>query len=197
MRGACRLKHWLTVILVVAVSGSAAVAQHGGRKRVEKAEIEDLQEQWRQAQLGDNVTAMDHLLADDFLGVTAAGQVVTKLQQLDRMRTRQLNITQLDISDSKIKFSHTLAVVTSLVHLDGTADGHPLRGYFRFVQVFQKSPGDGWKITTFEATRVRNSQQMNDTSSTVPAVGSATRPATVPSSAPASPAGPASPQPRS
>ena len=197
MRGRSRVKLWLTVMLIVAFTGTSAVAQHHERKRVERAEIEQIQEQWRQAQLGQNVSTMDHLLADDFLGVTAAGQVVTKAQQLDRMRTGQLKLTELEISDTKIKFSHTLAVATSLLHLDGTAEGHPLRGYFRFLQVYQRTPGDGWKITNFEATRVRNPQGIADTSSNAPEPGPATPPAAAPSSAPASPATPGSPRPQS
>lgn len=170
-------------------------AQKHERKRLERAEIARLEQQWRQAQLAQDITTMDHLLADDFLGITAAGQVVTKAQQLDRMRSRQLDITKLDITDTKIKISGRLAVVTSLVKLDGTSNGAPLQGYFRYTRVYQHEPGDGWKITNFEATRVPNVAGVYGSSS--PKAHSAVPPAVAPSSAPASRGGPGSPQPQS
>jgi len=136
---------------------SPASGQKHPRKRMERAEILNLEEKWRAAQLAEDSAAMDKLLSDQFLGITAAGQVVTKAQQLDRMRTRELDITRLDISDTKIKISGNLAVVTSLAEIDGTAEGRPLTGAFRYTRVYQRDPGDGWKITNFEATHVGRS----------------------------------------
>lgn len=166
-------------------------AQHHERKRVERVEILSLEEKWRQAQLSDDTGAMDKLLSDEFLGVTAAGQVVTKLQQLDRMRTRSLDIHQLDLSDTKIKISGNLAVVTSLARIEGTADGSPLHGAYRYTRIYQRQPGDGWKITNFEATHVgRNGGGPPQASSGMPSAGSTNSP-------PASPGGSGSPRQRS
>ncbi len=131
-----------------------ASAEHHERKRTERAEILTLEGRWRQAQLGEDTAAMDKLLSDQFLGITASGQVVTKMQQLDRMRTRSLDITRMEVADTKIKITGNVAVVTSLANIEGLADGTPLHGAFRYTRVYQRVPGDGWKITNFEATRV-------------------------------------------
>ena len=131
-----------------------AHGEHHERKRAERAEILGLEGRWRQAQVADDIATMDKLLSEEFVGVTASGQVVTKSQQLDRMRTHSLAISRLDLSDTRIKISGNLAVVTSLAQLDGTAEGSPLQGQFRYTRVYQRVPGDGWKITNFEATRV-------------------------------------------
>ncbi len=143
-------------VVCVVICGLAwpACAERHERKRTERAEILTLEGRWRQAQLGEDISAMDKLLSDQFLGITASGQVVTKLQQLDRMRTRSLNITRMELVDTKIKISGNLAVVTSLANIEGVADGSPLHGAFRYTRVYQRVPGDGWKITNFEATRV-------------------------------------------
>ena len=172
-----------------------ARAEHHERKRLERQEILSLEQKWRQAQLSGDIPVMDKLLSDEFVGVTASGQVVTKLQQLDRMRTHTLDLTKLDLSDTKIKISGHLAVVTSLADLDGRADGVPLRGAFRYTRVYQHQTGDGWKITNFEATRVGPPERVTGPGS--PAVRSQMPPAIVPSSRGASLAGPASPLPRS
>lgn len=111
MRGCFRNTRCLAVSLLLTVS-VAGFAQRRERKRVERVEIRAMETQWRDAQLAEDIPAMDRLLADDFLGITAAGQVVTKTQQLDRMRSRQIAISRLDMADTKIKISGNLAVVT-------------------------------------------------------------------------------------
>ena len=61
--------------------------------RTMRDQIEALETQWKKAALANDIEAMDHLLSDDYLGITANGQVVTKPQQLDRMRTRNFSVT--------------------------------------------------------------------------------------------------------
>lgn len=196
MCGSFRSSRWLAAALLVFLTSTWAVAEHHERKRVEQAEILALEQQWKHAQLSENIPEMDHLLSDNFLGILASGEVVTKVQQLNRIRSRQLCITQLDISDTRIKISGNLAVVTSLAKLDGTSQGRPLSGYFRYTQIYQRKPGDGWKITNFEATRVP-ADQMYGMNATSPGAALAAPPATAPSSAPASPAESGSPLPPS
>lgn len=123
--------------------------------RTMRDQIEALESQWKKAALANDIDTMDHLLSDDYLGITATGQVVTKPQQLDRMRTRNFSLNSLEVSDVKIKLiSQHAAIVTSLAQVDGTNDGRPLHGSFRYTRVYQRIPNDGWKITSFEATRV-------------------------------------------
>ena len=126
--------------------------------RTMRGQIEALEAQWNKAVLANDIETMDHLLSEDYLGITASGQVVTKPQQLDRMRTRNVSIDTLEISDVKIKLiSQRAAIVTSLAQVDGTNEGRPLHGSFRYTRVYQHVPNDGWKITSFEATRVPHS----------------------------------------
>jgi len=128
--------------------------QHKDPKRVMRGEIESLEHQWREAQLSDDIPTMDKLLSDDFLGTTANGQVVTKAQQLDRMKRRAIALTQLDVSDVKIKLIGQVAIVNSLAQISGTMDSQPLAGGFRYTRVYQRLPNGTWKITSFSATRV-------------------------------------------
>ena len=55
-----------------------------------------MEEQWRQAQLTGDVAAMDRLLSDDYVGISMDGEISTKTQQLDRLRTRTLILTKID-----------------------------------------------------------------------------------------------------
>lgn len=197
MRGSLQLTRWLAILLLLPVAGGVARAQRHERKRVERAEILTMEGEWRQAQLSEDIPAMDQLLADSFLGITASGQVVTKNQQLDRMRSRQLAITKLDMADTKIKISGNLAVVTSLARLEGTANGSPLHGFFRYTRVYNRVQGVGWKITNFEATRVPDDAVLAGMKINGPQAGVGAPPAASPSSLPASRVESSSPKPQS
>lgn len=142
----------LLLASLLAVSSAFAVPHRGNRMR---DQIEALEQQWRQAALADDTEKMDRLLADDFLGITASGQVVTKSQQIDRMRAHQIAISRLDVSDTKIKLiSQHAAIVTSLAQVEGSNEGRPIHGSFRYTRVYRRLPNGTWRITSFEATRI-------------------------------------------
>ena len=151
----------LAALLLVALTGTALAskgdAPHRKRKDVYKEQVEQMEQSWRTAQLSNDVAAMDKLLSEDYVGITMAGQVVTKLQQLDRMRNRQLLLTRIDLDDVKIKLIGPTAIVTSLVNVDGTMDGQNMHGIYRYTRVYSRQPSGAWKITNFEATRVNQS----------------------------------------
>lgn len=140
-------------LLASAVQASAFWAPK--HKRNVRAEVTLVDKQWRDAQLSNDVAALDKLLSDDYLGITGNGQVVTKLQQLDRVRNRQTQLEKLDISDLKVKIVGSVAIVTSSAELDGIADGRKIHGAFRSTRIYQRLPNGSWKITSFEATPTR------------------------------------------
>jgi ketosteroid isomerase-like protein len=125
------------------------------QKRAERETIEALEKQFQKAQLDGDIATMDKLLSDDYLGISANGELSTKTQQLDHMRSRSLVISQMDTTDQKIKLIGPTAIVNSEVQVEGSLDGSPLRGRFRYTRVYQRLPGGIWKVTSFEATRIR------------------------------------------
>jgi len=131
-----------------------AKAPHPKRKDEYKHQVEQLEEVWRTAQLDDDVTAMDKLLSDDYVGITMTGQLVTKMQQLDRMKNRTLVLTKIALEDVKVKVIGSTAIVQSLAEVDGTNEGLPMHGTYRYIRVYARTPTGGWQITNFEATRV-------------------------------------------
>jgi ketosteroid isomerase-like protein len=136
---------------------AAPLTNHPPRepKRAEREQIEALEEQCRKAQLDGDAAAMDKLLSEDYLGVNSNGELFTKTQQLDHMRNRSMIITQLVPSDVKIKLIGPTAIVTSLVMVEGQLDGVSMHGRYRYTRVYQRMPSGLWKITSFEATRIR------------------------------------------
>ena len=162
-----------TVLLTAIVIGCSAPAfcangnqQPREKKHEAKRQVEALEEQWRQAQLAGDVGAMDKLLSDDYIGITMTGQVNTKSQQLDRMRMHKIALTKLDLGDRQVKLIGSIAIVTSRAEVEGTNEGAPVKGTYRYTRVYQRLPAGGWKITSFEATRVPGPKNPADSRST-------------------------------
>jgi ketosteroid isomerase-like protein len=129
---------------------------HKEHKRDYKREIQALEEQWRLAQVHEDVPAMERLLAPDFLGISMTGQVTDRAQQLERMRNRRTVLTKIVISDQKIKLVGAVAIVTSLAQIEGTNDGIQVDGRYRYTRIYRRYPDGTWKVTNFEVTRTRD-----------------------------------------
>jgi ketosteroid isomerase-like protein len=168
-----------TVLLTAVAMGWSAPAFCAGwnnqplheKKHDAKRQVEALEEQWRQAQLAGDVATMDKLLSDDYIGISMTGQVNTKMQQLDRMRMHKVALTRLDLGDRQVKLIGSIAIVTSRAEVEGTNDGLPIKGTFRYTRVYQRLPSGVWKITSFEATRVpgqRNHDQIPKATASAP-----------------------------
>ncbi len=132
------------------------------KKHAAKQQVEALEEQWRQAQLAGDVATMDKLLSDDYIGISMTGQVNTKAQQLERMRMHKIALTRLDLGDRQVKLIGSIAIVTSRAEVEGTNEGAPVKGTYRYTRVYQRLPSGVWKITSFEATRVPGPRNPDD-----------------------------------
>ena len=143
----------LLLLLACPSAFSLGFASHN-QKHDSKHEVELLEEQWRQAQLTGDVSTMDRLLSDDYVGISMTGQVNTKAQQLSRIRNHSFVITKIDLGDMKVKLVGEVAIVTVRAYVEGTNVGGAMNGTFRYTRIYQHLPGGGWKITNFEATRI-------------------------------------------
>ena len=133
----------LLAILVATAMSLPALANgpHPRRKDEYKHQVEKLEEVWRTAELNGDVDAMDKLLADDYVGITMNGQVVTKMQQLDRMRNRATVLSKIELTDVKVKvIGTTAAIVFSLADVEGTSDGAPMHATFRYTRIYSRLP---------------------------------------------------------
>jgi ketosteroid isomerase-like protein len=118
-------------------------------------EIESLEMEWRDAEVGNNVSQMDRLLADDYIGISANGTVETKTQELAQRRAGTVRIQSLDISDLKVRVFGDTAVVTSKAELTGVNGQSDISGKYRYTRVYSKRLGH-WKIVSFEASRIHD-----------------------------------------
>jgi ketosteroid isomerase-like protein len=148
--------------LILALA-TRSVAQQPGMHRAERHEsrheIDQLEEDWRDAALKGNTAAMAALLAEDYMAITASGTLQTKEQALASLRSGRVHFTTLDLSDRKVRFYGTTAVVTSIAQVSGVTPEGDLSGNYRYTRVYVRDPQGKWKIVSFEASRIRDPDQ--------------------------------------
>ena len=142
------------VAMCILLSHSAYGLPHHESHAIHK-EIEALEMQWRQAVIDNDVKQMDHLLADDYIGISATGTVETKAQALAQRKAGTVKISQLDLNDLKVRVYGDTAVVTSRADLAGSNGQSDIGGHYRYTRVYNRRLGQ-WKIVSFEASRIHD-----------------------------------------
>jgi ketosteroid isomerase-like protein len=141
----------LAVGAVPLFAGGLSLAQ----KHESRHEIDQLEDEWRSATLSDDAKTMDSLLADDYMAITAAGTLQSRDEALASLRSGHLHFTTLTITDRKVRFYGTTAVVTSLATIEATNPDGPVTGDYRYTHVYVRDAQGAWKIVSFEASHVR------------------------------------------
>lgn len=147
------------IIALALAIGTGGIPIYAASGQVQKHEahheIDQLEDEWRDALLTSNAKEMDSLLADDYMAITPSGTLQTREEALESLRNRRLHFSSLNLTDRRVRFYGTTAVVTSLANIDAvTADGH-VNGKYRYTRVYARDPQGQWKIVSFEASRVR------------------------------------------
>jgi ketosteroid isomerase-like protein len=98
---------------------------------------------------------MDSLLAEDYMGITASGTLQSRDEMLQALSSGRLHFTVLNVTDRKVRFYGTTAVVTSLANIQAATPDGKVIGSYRYTHVYVRDAQGDWKIVSFEASRVR------------------------------------------
>ncbi len=125
------------------------------QKHESRHEIDQLEDQWRDAMLKGDTAVMNSLLADDYMAITPYGTLQTKDEALASLRSGRWHVTSLTLTDRKVRFYGTTAVVTSIADIEGTSPEGNISGSYRYTRVYARDLQGEWKIVNFEANRIR------------------------------------------
>ena len=123
-------------------------------RRAESHEIESIEQTWLHALVKSDTASLEKLMADDFLAISANGNLSDKSQYLLRVSSGVNTFRSIDVMDIKVRVQPSSAVVVSQVRLVGQLDGRPVNGIFRYTKVYGRGPGGQWHVLNLEATRV-------------------------------------------
>jgi ketosteroid isomerase-like protein len=144
---------------VLALLGCAPTLQAGpqrAQKHENRHEIEQIEEAWRNAVLKADVSAIDALLADDYMAITASGTLETKEKALANVRAGVNHFTSIDLSERKLRFYGTTVLVTSRAEVSGVSGNRDISGSYRYTHVYARDAQGKWKIVSFEVSRIRD-----------------------------------------
>ncbi|HTW62705.1 MAG TPA: nuclear transport factor 2 family protein [Terracidiphilus sp.] len=139
--------------LALAVGASGLMAGvPKAQKHERRHEIDHLEEVWRDAMLKDDTAAMSGLLAEDYMAITPTGTLQTKEEALANLH--RVHFTSMEVSDRKVRFYGTTALVTSTADIEGTSPDGDISGSYRYTRVYVEGPPGVWKIVSFEANKI-------------------------------------------
>jgi ketosteroid isomerase-like protein len=116
-----------------------------GQKHENRHDIDQLEDEWRDAILSANTKVIDSLLAPDYMGITASGTLQSRDETMQGLSSGRLHFTLLDVT----------AVVTSLANIQASTPDGRISGNYRYTHVYVRDAQGDWKIVSFEASRVR------------------------------------------
>lgn len=131
------------------------------QKHESRHEIDQLENQWRDAVLERDTAAMNSLLADDYMAITAYGTLQTRDEALANLRSGRWRLNSLELTDRKVRFYGRTALVTSIAQVEGTTPDGNLSGSYRYMRVYARNSQGGWKIVSFEASRIHHPHRHN------------------------------------
>lgn len=162
-----RLLRWSSLAALAFLLCCAAGAKQGrpGMPRAERHEsrheIDQLERQWTDALIHRNVQVMEKLLADDYISITANGLLQSKDQTLSNLKDGTLHLDSITFSDRKVRFYGQTALVTSRAEVSGRAPDGDISGSYRYTRVYVRDGSGGWKIVSFETSRIRDSNEQH------------------------------------
>jgi len=139
----------LALLLAVPVPETAIAA--GGTE----ATILQLEKELLEAALKGDVAAMQKMLADDYVAISAAtGGVATKEDSIKNYQTARLRYESLTPSETKVHvYNSTTALVTAKIDVKGKLGDQDLGGSYRYSRLYIKRAGK-WQIVLLQSTRI-------------------------------------------
>jgi ketosteroid isomerase-like protein len=131
-------------------SGKTAMDQE--RAQAEEQILERGQE-WATAELRGDATALDRLLADDFIGIGPRGFMLTKEQWLARFRSGDIRYDSFTWDDVRVRVYGDAAVATGRQAQQGKYKDQDIAGQFRATLVFVRQ-GGRWVLAALQLSPI-------------------------------------------
>jgi hypothetical protein len=124
---------------------SGAVTEH---------EVELLANAWANAEELGDTTALERILADDYIGIGPLGFVLTKPEWIARHEAGDLKYIAFSLDEVKVRvYNNDAAVVTGLQTQQATYRGNSIPGQFRITLVLVQQAGQ-WQLANLQLSAI-------------------------------------------
>lgn len=152
----------VAVSLAVCAAPTALSAQTGAGRAGRPARLSPEQsvrqferafmEARRQARRG-NTTALERILAADFIATSLNGRVVNRAQYIRGSRNPNLRFTSFNVDETNVRVYGASAVVTGRVRITSRTEGGEQTFQFRYTNLYVGG-GANWQIAASHLTPV-------------------------------------------
>jgi hypothetical protein len=152
------MKRTLVIALVAVAALHLALGQGIANNRAVgntnvQEELKKLENDRAQAVLKGDTATLDQMTADDYTVINISGQLLTKAQVLEAIKSGDLKYDQLANNDLQVRVYGDTAVLTGRTAQKGQFKGKDISGQTRFTRVYLKQHGK-WQAVAFQATRI-------------------------------------------
>lgn len=147
------------ILLVMALASFLAGCRgKGGGDVSDTADFQstapELMERYRQAMVNKDVGTLQRLWSDDFTFVNIRGDLLSKAQRLENVRTGATSFKSINVSEQRHRaVGPDVAVTTCRVRIDGHYSGQEGSGDYRSTMVWGRRSG-GWQIVALQMTAI-------------------------------------------
>ena len=120
----------------------------------DEKEITDLLDQYNEALLKGDAAALDRIWADDLSFVNLRGDLLTKKDRMDNIKSGATDLKTAKVSDQHVRFYGDTAIATLVVNIEGQYSGQEGSGSFRVTTVWAKPKGM-WQMVAVQMTPVK------------------------------------------
>ena len=138
-------------ILLLATLMSAAATHAQSAQDSDSARVLALETLWNQAEVAKDASALDHLLADDFIYVDIDGSLENKAEFLDGIKHPPEHIEIIGNDSLKTHVYRDTVIVSGTYHEKGTLDGNPYVHRGRFTDTWVRQ-GSSWMCVASHST---------------------------------------------
>jgi ketosteroid isomerase-like protein len=120
----------------------------------EEEQLLKLDREWNEAYPKLDITALDHIIAEDWVCIDGAGQVITKRQLLERVASSTTFFDPYEFDEITLRIFKDAAIVTG--RLSGTKRGNDGTFYLeqRYTRVYVKR-NSRWQSVATQVTVVK------------------------------------------
>ena len=150
-----------SALVIFATCMRPAGALWRSERHDQRTELFQMEEKWRNAILRGDANAMASLLDDDYMAITPNGTLQSRDQTIAQLRNGVMRFRSIAISDRKVRFYGSTAVVTCRAQVAGSTSEGDMTGSYRYTHVWVQDAKAGWHIVSFEASRIRAPKRKN------------------------------------
>jgi len=138
------MKGWFVRTILVSLLLPLVPLIANGNSADDAKTVAALDTEYQATVKNNDATAMDRILADDFVVVTGSGKVYTKSDLLEMARTRRIQYEHQEDSNQTVKVWHDTAVITAELWMKGIDQGKPFDWHVWFSDTYVRTP-TGWR----------------------------------------------------